>query len=99
MIQILKVDEWESNPHRWYVADVKTFTGWRAIARTFGITELKQFKEMLVGKYHATIESYNPFTDFLLFTFDNYANAHKFKLDVNRIARKQNIQVEKWVKK
>ena len=36
--------------------------------------------------------------DLLLFSFPKYKDAHQLKLDVNRIARKQNIQVEKWVK-
>lgn len=97
MSQLLKVEEWES-AHRWHVADVKTFTGWRAMARTFGITDVEQFKELLKGKYNAEFVHYNRRNDLLLFSFREYKDAHQLKLDVNRIARKQNIQVEKWVK-
>ena len=97
MSQILKVDEWQGGCD-WYVADVKTFTGWRAMARTFGITDVEQFKELLKGKYNAEFVHYNRRNDLLLFSFKEYKDAHQLKLDVNRIARKQNIQVEKWVK-
>ena len=99
MSQLLKVDEWDSVSGRWYVADVKTWTGWRTMARTFGISDVEQFIELLKEKYNAEIMSYNPNNDLLLFSFNKYKNAHQLKLDVNRIARKQNIQVEKWVKK
>ena len=92
---VLKVDEWESGGC-WRVADVKTWTGWQGMAKVFGISTVKQFIELLVGKYNAKIEGYNPRNDLLLFRFEQYKDAHKLKLDVNRIARKQNIQVEKW---
>lgn len=97
MSQILKVDEWDGAGGRWYVSDVKTWTGWRAMARTFGISDVEQFIELLEGKYNAKIIDYNPNNDLLIFSFNKYKDAHQLKLDVNRIARKQNIQVEKWV--
>ena len=97
MSQILKVDEWQGGCD-WYVADVKTWTGWHAMARTFGISSVEQFIELLRGKYNAEIMGYISEKDLLLFSFPKYKDAHQLKLDVNRIARKQNIQVEKWVK-
>lgn len=97
MSQVLKVDEWQGG-RDWYVADVKTWTGWHAMARTFGISSVEQFIELLRGKYNAEIMGYNSEKDLLLFSFPKYKDAHQLKLDVNRIARKQNIQVEKWVK-
>lgn len=92
---LLKVDEWgyEGN---WRVADVKTWTGWQGMAKVFGISTIEQFIELLTGKYNAVIEDYIPRKDLLLFRFEKYKDAHQLKLDVNRIAKKQNLQVEKW---
>ena len=95
MSQILKVDEWEDHSG-WRVADVKTWTGWQGMAKVFGTQDLKTFVEILTGKYNARIHSYSHLTDLLNFSFEKYKDAHQLKLDINRIARKQNIQVEKW---
>lgn len=99
MGQLLKVEEWES-VHNWYVADVKTWTGWHGIAKVLGAKDIEEFIEILKGKYKVDYCRYNPSNDLLIFYFysNNYKNAHQLKLDVNRIARKQNIQVEKWQK-
>lgn len=94
-MSILKVDEWKG-VQNWYIADVKTWTGWRGMAKVLGCDSLGQFIGCLRNKYHAQIDSYNPNNDLLLFSFVEYKNAHQLKLDVNRIARKQNFQVEKW---
>ena len=94
-MELLKVDEWEG-AGGWYVADVKTWTGWQGMAKVFGINTIDQFIELLTGKYNAEAAVYNPHNDLLLFRFKKYKDAHQLKLDVNRIARKQNIQVEKW---
>ena len=95
---VLKVDEWQSADGSWRIADTKTWTGWQGMARVFGINTIEQFIELLTGKYNAEIEDYFPRTDLLLFKFEKYKDAHQLKLDVNRIARKQNVQVEKWCK-
>lgn len=95
MSQVLKVDEWEDYGG-WKVADVKTWTGWQGMAKVFGTQDLKTFIEILTGKYNARIEGYNHLTDLLHFSFEKYKDAHQLKLDVNRIARKQNVQAEKW---
>lgn len=96
-MQLLKVDEWQGAKN-WYVADVKTWTGWRGIAKILGAKSLEEFVEILTKKYNAKFDEYIPEKDYIYFAFEKYGDAHKLKLDVNRIARKQNFQVEKWQK-
>lgn len=96
MAQVLKVDEWQGAT-AWYVADVHTWTNWRALADIFD-TDFDGFKQLLTDKYKATIYRFIERKDkdsSLLFGFQSYRNAHQFKLDVNRIARKKNYMVEK----
>lgn len=95
MAQILKVKEWQGSSGNWYVGDVDTWTGWRAIAEMMDV-DMDGYINMLVEKYHALVEI--PEGDFILFywTKDNYKFCHKFFLDVNRIARNKKWQVEKW---
>lgn len=96
MAQVLKVDEWQGAT-AWYVADVHTWTNWRALADIFD-TDLEGFKQLLVDKYKATIGRFIEYEDkdsLLIFSFQSYKNAHQFKLDVNRIARKKKYEVEK----
>ena len=98
MEQLLKVTEWQGGSKRWHVADVHTWTGQRAIASVLDVGEdVGQFNEFLRDKYHAIIYSYDAYKDFLYFYWPetDYKNAHQFKLDVNRIARKKNYLVEK----
>ena len=97
-MQLLKVDEWQSATGKWYIADVKTWTGWAAMAEVLDQKTLEDFKSFLVTKYKATIDKFTEYTNgssLLIFSFDNYKNAHQLKLDVNRIARKKNFLVEK----
>ena len=97
--QLLKVDEWQSASGNWYVADVHTWTDWREIAEVFGINSEEPWNliEFLEGKYDAIVVHYLEEKDFLLFYWprDGYKNAHQFKLDVNRVARKKNYLVER----
>lgn len=96
-MQLLRVDEWQSPTKQWYVADIKTWTGWRAIAEVFD-TDLEGLKQLLVNKYGATIDRFVEYADkesLLIFAFDEYKGAHQLKLDINRIARKKNFMVEK----
>jgi len=95
MSQVLKVDEWQGAIN-WYIADVKTWTGWRAMAKVLGTESLEDFISLLEKKYKADRIRYFEDKDFLMFDFKDYKNAHQLKLDVNRIARRQNFQVEKW---
>lgn len=94
MAQLLKVDEWQGAT-AWYVADTRTFTNWRTLADIFD-TDLEGFKQLLIDKYKATIGRFIEYEDkdsLLIFFFQSYKNAHQFKLDVNRIARKKNFMV------
>lgn len=99
MATVLKVDEWKGASGFWYVADVHTWTGWRECADVLGAESLEDYKNILKNKYKATIhcdlyrngEVFN-----VMFNWPQaeYKNAHQFKLDVNRIARKKGYMVE-----
>ena len=96
-MQLLKVDEWQSPSGEWYVSDVKTWTNWRAMAEVLD-KDFEDFVQLLTSKYKATILGFIEYKDkdsLLLFSFQEYKNAHQLKLDVNRIARKKNFLVEK----
>lgn len=101
MAQLLKVDEWQSGSGRWYVADVHTWTGWRECADVLGAETLEDYIELLKVKYNATIygtigvRDEEPANVLFNWSKDDYKNAHQFKLDVNRIARKRNYLVER----
>ena len=94
--QLLKVDEWQSASGRWYVADVHTWTNWRALADILGV-DYNGFIELIEYKYDGIIDKYVEEKDFLMFHWerDCYKGAHQFKLDVNRVARKKNYLVER----
>jgi len=93
---VLKVDEWQGKGGHWYVADVHTWTNWRAMADVLGVAH-SEFVDFIEQKYDAIVYSYNEEKDFLAFYWDkdSYKMAHQFKLDINRIARKKNFLVEK----
>ena len=93
---LLKVDEWKGGSKHWFVADVHTWTGWRAMADILDVEQdIDKFKQFLKDKYYAITEAYYPEKDFLMFYWpeSDYKNAHQFKLDVNRIARKKNYLI------
>lgn len=97
-MQLLKVDEWQSPSGKWYVADVKTWTNWEIMAEVLEKEDLEGFKQLLNDKYKATIHKFIEYrnkSSLLIFSFDNYKDAHQLKLDINRIARKKNFLVEK----
>ena len=48
MSQILKVDEWQSPSTRWYVADVHTWTSWRACAEVLDVNRIARKKGYMV---------------------------------------------------
>lgn len=96
---LLKVDEWQSPTGRWYVADVHTWTGWRECAEVLGVDILEDYIELLKTKYKATIygtigvRNEEPANVMFSWAKEDYKNAHQFKLDVNRIARKKGYMV------
>lgn len=99
MATVLRVDEWKSPSGNWYVADVHTWTGWRECADILGAETLEDYISILENKYHATIHGTigiigtDPANVMFNWPNSEYKNAHQFKLDVNRIARKKNYLV------
>ena len=93
MSQILKVDGWKSASKHWLVADVHTWTDWHAMADVLDAETQEDFISLIRNKYNAIIEIVRP--EFILFWWpeSNYKDAHQFKLDVNRIARKKGYMV------
>lgn len=90
MAQQLKYDEWKGASGDWYVSDVHTWTRTAALCEIFGVDK-DGLCTLLKDKYHAEI-----FEDAIpLFYFPEYKDAHQFKLDANRIARKKCMMVEK----
>ena len=98
---VLKVDEWKSGSGHWYVADVHTWTGWRECADILDAETLEDYIAILENKYKATVhgtigvKDEEPANVLFNWTLDEYKNAHQFKLDINRIARKKNYLVER----
>lgn len=96
---ILKVDEWQGGSKNWYVADVHTWTGWRECADVLGAESLEEYIDILEKKYKATVhgtigvKDNEPANVMFSWAPNEYKNAHQFKLDVNRIARKKKYEV------
>lgn len=92
---ILKLDEWKGASGRWYVADVHTWTGWRECADVLDADTFEDYIDILINKYKAVVNGIIG-TKNILFSWpkEDYKNAHQFKLDVNRIARKKKYMVE-----
>ena len=94
--KVLKVTEWQSPAGYWYVADTTTWTKWWVIPRmlNMGLTE---YVNMLIRDYNATIVDFVSYEDkrncLLIFRFNKYQDAHRFLLDVNRIARNKKFYV------
>ena len=99
MSQILKVDEWKGASGYWYVADVHTWTGWRECADVLGAETLEDYISILKNKYKATvhgmigIKNEEPANVMFNWPSTDYKDAHQFKLDINRIARKKGYMV------
>ena len=96
---ILKVDEWQGGSKRWYVADVHTWTGWHECADVLSAGSLEEYIDILEKKYKATVhgtigvKDNEPANVMFSWAPNEYKNAHQFKLDVNRIARKKKYEV------
>lgn len=97
--KVLKVDEWKGASGFWYVADVHTWTGWRECADILDAETLDDYIDILKTKYKATVHGTigvvgeEPANVLLNWAYKDYKNAHQFKLDVNRIARKKKYMV------
>ena len=100
MAQILKLTEWQDPTKYWHVADVHTWTGWRECADVLGAESFEDYLNILIVRYKANVRKIVEYDDkqtLIIFNWapENYKNAHQFKLDVNRIARKKNYLVER----
>ena len=99
MGKVLVVEEWKGGSRRWYVADTHTWTNWRACADIFDVDTIEDYIDILENKYHAVIHKIlkdadeEPLNVIFSWPQDNYRDAHQFKLDVNRIARKKSYLV------
>ena len=83
--------------NRWHVADVTDLahdsSAWWIPARMLNLS-LEDFVLMLVNEYHATIDKWFPNSNngksLLLFSWENYTDAHKYLLYINRVSRNKN---------
>lgn len=84
-----KISEWQGGSGRWY-AGYTTIIGdegkWWYIPRKLGIS-LDEYIIILKDVYKASHFGYCAETECLVFSFDNYGDAHKFVLYINRMAR------------
>ena len=91
-----KASEWQSGT-KWHVADVTDLAHdsavWWIPARMLNLS-LEDFILMLVNEYNATIDGWYPEANngksLLLFSWKNYADAYKYLLYINRVARNKN---------
>ena len=87
--------EWQDPCGIWRVAhtDTTKYNHWWMIPYALGISHT-DFILMLKNKYHASHFDFFTYKDknnsLLIFGFDNYADAHKYLLDMNRAFRKLN---------
>lgn len=83
-----KIAEWQGGSGKWYTGTLEQGdkSKWWYIARQMGLP-LTDYIIMLKETYKAKIIGYCQETDCLVFSFDSYADAHKYVLYINRIAR------------
>lgn len=95
-MHVYTASEWKIGT-RWHVADISDLAhdsaGWWIPARMLEIS-LEDFVLMLVNEYHARIDAWlpqgNEGKSLLLFSWKDYNDAHRYFLDMNRIARNKN---------
>jgi len=94
---VYKASQWKDYKGYWHVADVSDLghnsAGWWVPARLLNLS-LEDFIMMLINEYHADIK-YLKSTDnpIVLYRWKNYADAHKYLLYINRIARNKNWSI------
>lgn len=96
MAHLYKTQSWQSQSGKWYCNDVSDLAGiagkWWVPARLLGMS-LTDYVLLLKDNFKANIAAYYPDTDVLIFNWDNYAEAHKYELWINSMARKANFIV------
>lgn len=91
MSKFYKSTEWQSSSGRWYancVDDLANVSGkWWVPARILNLS-LTDYIFLLKDTFKATVVKYNKDTDVLIFYWDNYNDAHKYVLYINKEAKK-----------
>lgn len=95
-MKLYKASEWKSATGKWYVSNTENLANnsgvWWIPPYIFNIS-FEKYIYMLKNKYNANIVSYNIEKNVLIFNWDNYSDAHKYLLDVNRIARQKQFKI------
>ena len=101
MSHILILKEWETSPDHWHVADTSDLVNnsafWAHPMRMLGLSPVEYVK-LLKEKYHAINISFKTAAEtgtnsMLHFCFSTQQDAHRFALDINRIARNKKWEV------
>ena len=97
--KVYKLNEWQGQSGYWYVAhtDNMSLNRWWMLPHALG-KSYEEYIQMLKEQYHASHFKFYTYEDkrnsFLFFSFEKYADAHRFLLDMNRILRKKNWTIE-----
>ena len=93
MKHLYKASQWQSSTGYWHVADTSSLAhnsaGWWIPPLIFNLS-FEDYIIMLKEKYNVSRMS---FDTILLFSWEKEANAHKYLLDINRIARNKNFYI------
>lgn len=97
MAHMYKASEWTDASRKWHVADTSDLANdsaaWWIPARILGLS-LVDFVLLLKNEYNANIIRWYPDSNngksLLLFNWNNYNDAHRYLLYINRIARNKN---------
>lgn len=90
--KVYKLSEWQDAIGIWRVAhtDTTKYARWWIIPMALKMSHVDYIK-MLKEKYHASHFHFSTFEDnrnsLLTFGFDNYADAHRYLLDMNKMFR------------
>ena len=94
---LYEVIDWQSTASGlYYCSNVKDLAhgsgDWWLPARVLELSPA-EFIKFLIENYKPDIIKYNAEKNFLYYAWSNYENCHKWKLYINRIARKKNYQI------
>lgn len=96
MAHIYECSEWQSASGRWYCNDTKDLAGisgkWWVPARMLGLS-LEDFILLLKNEFKVSNMTYCKETDCLVFYWEKYADCHKYKLFINKMAKRGNFMV------
>lgn len=96
MSHIYKCSEWKSGSGRWMCGDVEDLAqmsgAWWVPARVLNIS-LTDYILLLKNQYNATHMTYNKESNVLHFSFDNYADCHRYVLYINKVARNRKYYI------